>query len=343
MLDKDALKESLTDEEIIEIVTHLGSDNYKYYRNNIIFQTICHNDAREGSLKLYYYTDSKTFHCYTSCNENFDIYGLIQKVKDITFPESIKYVSDFVNREPQKDEEVSKYLISDWDWLGKLNKNKKYQIEENKILNNNLLNQFIEIPNLEFIDEGINYKTQETFRIGYSLRHNRITIPIFDDRGNLISVKGRVIKELENELEYKDKKYIAFYNYSNSLVLYGLHKTLPYIEESKKLILYEAEKSVIKSYQNEIYNCCSIGGSEISEWHFKKIIELSNELILAFDKGVDTKDKDIYKKIINRFKKYIKVSVIYDNWNMLEGKKSSPIDEGIDKFKILYDKRFKIN
>ena len=72
------LKDKLSVEDVIQYVTNfLGSDEPEFDPNgNPIFQTICHNPAHHGKHKLFYYVESKQFHCYTECAENFDIFGL---------------------------------------------------------------------------------------------------------------------------------------------------------------------------------------------------------------------------------------------------------------------------
>jgi DNA primase len=329
-IDKDALRNSLTEEEIIDILEDLGSEDYKHHREGLMFRTICHDG---DSFKLYYYAESKSFHCYTGCSETFDIYGLVQKVKDINFPESIKFVSEFVNRKPEQEEIDSSLLISDWEWIKKLKKKDKTQYEESGILDKNVLNQFIEIPHIDLINEGINWRTQKLFKIGYSVQYDRIVIPIFDQMGNLLGVKGRISKESENQIE---NKYLALYPYSKSQTLYGLNICFPYIDESKTVILFESEKSVIKSYQYGFKNGCAIGGKEVSGWQFKKIISLADRVILALDKDVS---KEHYNKLIKMFKPYVKLEVIYDKTNMLD-EKDSPVDKGLEIWKELYNKRF---
>lgn len=80
MIDLKKLEESLTDEQIIQLVCDLGSDTYIDKGDHIIFKTICHNEnADEASLKLYYYKKNHKFHCYTDCGENFNIYALFKK------------------------------------------------------------------------------------------------------------------------------------------------------------------------------------------------------------------------------------------------------------------------
>ena len=62
MSELTELAKSLSDEQIIEIMTSLGADRYEQTHNAIIFPTICHNaDADEASMKLYYYPKKYKF------------------------------------------------------------------------------------------------------------------------------------------------------------------------------------------------------------------------------------------------------------------------------------------
>ena len=103
MLDKDAIKYSLTEQDIIKIANSLGGTFIKKdFYGNLIFNTFCHNKTG-GSHKLYYYIDSSQFHCYTECG-NFDVYELVSKVKilqgyDIDFIGTVKYVADITGKE----------------------------------------------------------------------------------------------------------------------------------------------------------------------------------------------------------------------------------------------------
>ena len=68
-MDANTLKEQLSTEDVIHFVVEaLGSNgNLWDSYGNPIFQTVCHNPPGTGSYKLYYYTDTKTFVCYTEC------------------------------------------------------------------------------------------------------------------------------------------------------------------------------------------------------------------------------------------------------------------------------------
>ena len=63
-LDKDAILNSLTKEDIIKICTEMGSPEYKEdSQGNLLFSTaICHGG--DSPHKLVYYTNNKLFHCF---------------------------------------------------------------------------------------------------------------------------------------------------------------------------------------------------------------------------------------------------------------------------------------
>lgn len=75
---------NLTNEQIITIMASLGAVEYKEDDKALIFRTICHNvDISEASFKLYYYKDTKLFHCYSGCGDTFNIYELIRRYYEI--------------------------------------------------------------------------------------------------------------------------------------------------------------------------------------------------------------------------------------------------------------------
>lgn len=42
--------------------------------------------------KLYYYLESKTFHCYSGCSCNYSVYDLIGTILGLEFSDSYKYL-----------------------------------------------------------------------------------------------------------------------------------------------------------------------------------------------------------------------------------------------------------
>ena len=78
-MDIRELREELTDESIKEILAQFNVEPIDENEERIIFPTCCHN-LEGGSPKLFYYKNTKLFHCYTECAASFDIFTLLQKM-----------------------------------------------------------------------------------------------------------------------------------------------------------------------------------------------------------------------------------------------------------------------
>ena len=84
--DKSEIREVLELENIFELLQEWGGDP-EYTGFGILSSTICHNEPGEGSRKLYYYSNSGLFRCYTGCDSYFDIFELTRKVAKIQWSE----------------------------------------------------------------------------------------------------------------------------------------------------------------------------------------------------------------------------------------------------------------
>lgn len=81
--DKSEIRDAVSLEDIFQILSDFGGDP-EYTSFGVLSSTICHNEPGEGSRKLYFYSNSAFFHCYTGCDEpSFDIFQLVIKVMSI--------------------------------------------------------------------------------------------------------------------------------------------------------------------------------------------------------------------------------------------------------------------
>ena len=89
--------------------------------------------------------------------------------------------------------------------------------------------------------------------------------------------------------------------------------------------------------------CC---GSNISGYQIHFLIESgANEIIVALDRQFQSIGDNEYKQLTNKliklndkYKNYVNLSFMFDK-NMITGYKSSPTDEGKDKFLQLFKER----
>jgi hypothetical protein len=117
----------------------------------------------------------------------------------------------------------------------------------------------------------------------------------------------------------------------------------------KKAIVFEGEKSTLlyKSYfgiENDISVACC--GSSLSAYQVQLLIDAgAEEIIIAFDRQFqeigDTEFQHLKNNLLKlraKYKNFVIISFIFDK-DMITGYKSSPIDEGPDKFLKLFKER----
>ena len=292
------------------------------------------------TLFAMYYSDSTPF--------KGDLIGLIQKLLNTSFRDILIDIHAILGLSISGSRTKSKRS----DLLANVRKYKKknYVVKENKLHNENFLSQFAPFPHPDLYKEAILPKVANQFNISFDPKQNRLIFPHYDwvHHDKIVGVQGRatgLTTEQANTLGIpKYWNYIK--GYRKSMNLFGWNHTYKNLEKSKKLILFEAEKSTLKhfSYLDGEGYAVSLGGHELSDQQVAFIIKNTPddcEIIIAFDKDIMVKDKEYLIECAKRFSKYRKASYIYDkidNGKIL-GEKDSPIDNGYLVFKYLMESR----
>lgn len=336
-----------------------------YTNFGIISATICHNPPGEGSRKLYYYSNSSLFQCYTGgCEKsNFDIFELTMKIfsiqykKEIDLNTAIRWIAQKFGFSASIVDDVEDRL-EDWDILNNYDRIQEIDIGDNNIIqlkeyDKSILSNFnYNIKITPWLQEDISQETMTKAIIGYYPGGDQITIPHFDKDNRFIGLRGRTVCADEGEKygKYRPLKVNnQLYNHPLGLNLYGINWAKDTIKSMKKAIVYESEKSVLKqmSYfgidNNISVACC---GSSLSSYQVQLLLEMgAEEIIIAFDKQYEalntTESKQWIKKLTSFHEKYKNnaiISFMFDKGNVLSYK-SSPIDEGKDKFLFLFKER----
>ena len=371
--NKDKIKNSLSIGQVFDLVSELGGEPIM---NNGYFtaQTICHNHIGDGSRKLYYYDNTKLFRCYTECNDVFDIFELVMKVKNISQDKKIRYdengkevlddwmlfdaiqfVAIFFGFEPENQNFSIKHTeLQDWDFFNKYEENsllKNKQIVELHIYDKKILKYLPRPRIIEWEQEGIKDEISYQYGICYDPHSNGIVIPHFDKEGQLIGIRERtLIKELEKNGKYKPAILNGvMYNHPLGFNLYNLNNSKDNIKNLQKVFVFESEKSCLKyaSYfgiENDL--SVAICGNSISNYQISLLKDLNvQEIIIALDKQYKAIGDEEWKRwtnkfyqIHNKYGKYFQISYMFD-FNKYLNYKDSPIDEGKDIFISLYQNR----
>lgn len=350
----DILISKINSSDILRLMENLGipESMVRYGNDCLIFPTICHNELMSNpSHKLYYYETSKRFYCYTNCKA-MSIYDMIinsYKAKGTKISWSQAYlildsvVEDRIKHgfaviEPPAEHKAKKITE---DWPSQLT-----------VYNPHVLECFTQQPKYlaPWLEEGIDYDVLKEFGVRFDMVRNRIVFPVLDHLGRLVGIKVRNFNEKDLE---EHRKYMPLwhnkelYNYPKMMVAFGYYQNRQVIKKAKEVIVYEAEKSVLKhgSYftQNK---SIAIGGSSFSEYHGDILKKAGvTKIVLALDNDWDedgNKDYGLHKMINEGYKILdmgFDVELIYD-WNGdLLGNKDAPIDRGRQVYSKLYRER----
>ena len=350
---------SLTDEDIIKYLTHLGAETFINRDSEIIFPTVCHNDFYDNlKMKLYYYKSNKRFFCYTECEAIGNIFELTKLKFDMDFREAFEYVCEFFNigkttRQIKGFGLNVKHNAKDLEIINKYIDRDTINPILPIIKEDGFLYSFIKFYHGDWLNDNISKNSMDKYNIKYCLEQQKIIIPHYDEFNRLVGVRCRSFDEFDLEqgrkyMPYMDIETKIMYNHSLRHNLYGLNHNKGAIKKHKKVVLVESEKGVLQAdtflgNENIVVAIC---GSNVSKYQRDLLLELNvDEVILGFDKQYKVLgdkeciawDKKI-KKIASLFTPFVSFSVIRDYNNLLEYK-DSPTDRGEEVYKELFKSR----
>lgn len=349
------LREELTDESIKEILAQFNVEPVMEDEDRIIFPTCCHN-LEGGSPKLFYYKNTKLFHCYTECAASFDIFTLLQKMyalrgQEITLKQAVEICN--LDSSVLRPEDRGYNCIEDIRYMQELNNvyipdvdNLDFKQYDRNVLNKYSFNYMGLMP---WIEEGIGVAALQRFSIGYDSSNQAIIIPNFDYDGNLIGIRARYFKPED----IKKGKYRPLYsngqlyNHPTGRTFYGIYENHKNIERKRMAVIFEGEKSVLlfeTIYGDKNNVAMATLGQNITKDHIQYLLKMKvTHVILAYD--TDYEDYEQLKKVEAKYKEkakilsqYFNVSYLIDDEFLLPYK-SSPIDGGKEIFERILNHR----
>ena len=370
------IKNDLTLDQVYQLLIDLGGEPQIYNNSYIISRTICHNLPGQGSFKLYYYDNTKLFRCYTECNDTFDIFQLILKIKHLSkseikywakggeqksrpwdLPDALHYILTYYGIEAENENFSEEQLkLPDEEYLFKKLRKQSIKINKEQVVSlkkydDSFLKNFIQPRILPWEREGITQDSIISHHICYDPINQGIVIPHYDINNQLIGIRERTLIK-ENEAYGKYRPAIIsgqMYNHPLSFNLYNINFSKDNIKRMKKVIVYEGEKSCLlfSSFfgkENDI--SVAVCGSNLMNYQFNLLKSLgAEEIIIAFDKQYQEFGDEEYfkweKKLLGIYQKYgnfIQTRFILDTEKLLEYK-DSPIDKGPDIFLELFNNR----
>lgn len=297
------------------------------------------NISNNEYLNCRNYTREKEF------DENSDLLTLVQynkslNNKNFSFFDTVKYLHKLLGLPLTfKKQEEKKEIVDPLYIFKKVKaKRKRQNVLDFQVLDESELQDFVPYVHIDFFREGIMSWTVKKFGLAYSYRFKRNVIPLrYWLTGELLGFNMRT--SVENYELFDIKKYFITPGYPKQMNLFGLWENKETIQEKGYVVVYEAEKSVLKRDSLNDSTGVAVSGHEISDEQVKILIGLNCEIIIAFDKDIDI---DHIRHCCEKFYRIRKVSYIWDKYDLL-GEKDSPADaqnkifEFLMQYRVTYD------
>lgn len=318
---------------------------FRETENALIMPTVCHNEnVDEASWKLYYYKNTHFFYCYTE-DGGMSIFKFLQHFYE-TRQIEYDWYTDILQvilqcGEHQKSTQNSGYKSQKDNYV-----NRK-QRKELPVFPEGVLNCFVKYYPVEWLNDHITKEAMDKYNIKYSISQNKIIIPHYNIKEELVGIRGRALntQEIETFGKYMPVQIEGkWYSHPLSLNLYGLNKNWQNIKKDRIAFIAESEKSVLQAENFNMPNYFVAScGSNLNKYQIDLLIHYCapKEIIVCYDREEKEEEDTYFKKlwkICKKYSNYCNMSFIYDR-DKITNMKDSPTDNGEEIFKQLLKKR----
>lgn len=260
-----------------------------------------------------------------------DVIAFIMEMRNVSFRDVLYTIKRILNISDFEAIDKPKIIEPFGGFYSKLRKRKQSPVIT--VYPETILNEYDNKGNLRFLDDNISLESQRFFDLRYDSETDRIIIPIRNEYGELVGVKGRYNGDAEGDIQ----KYYYPYPVSSSQILFGYSENYAFLQGNEVLVC-ESEKAVMQAYSYGYRNCLGLGSHTLSEKHVQLIYQLEpTKVIMAMDKGL--KDQFVNENI-NALRNYTRMSDM-EIWKWIPGNeipdKASPTDMGKEKFRSIME------
>lgn len=278
-------------------------------------------------------------------NDGEDLITLVEKIKKVSFIDAIKYLHrllglDYKYQKPVKKNNQTqanqeKFRLSRFKQTAK-----PFDVNDIVVIDEDVLNDYISIPYIGWLREGVMPWTIRKYGIAYSYRRKRVIIPMrYWLTGELLGINSRTI--VPNYKELGIKKFFITPTYPKNANLFGLYENYDEIKKAGYVVIYESEKSVLKRDSKLDYTGVALSGHTLSSEQVRILLGLNVDIVISMDNDIPVDD---VRFLCEKFYKNKKARVYYthDQWGLL-GENDSIADmpnkvfDFLMKYKVLYD------
>lgn len=346
MQTKELKKYIFENSKIDFILEQLGCGNIVYHENHNYFSASWHDgDNPQGiNIKNNEWLNIRSYTRGISYEDNRDIFSLVELSKGLTFVDSVKYLHDILGldysfKKVKKAKNKKTPLENQKDILSVFTNRKsrfdKFDVNDYTFLDEETLNDYFPILHIDWVREGIMSWTRKKFGLLYSYRRNRMIVPLrYWLTGELLGTNARTM--IPNYEDLGIKKYFITPSYPKQANIFGLYENMETIKKKGYVVVYEAEKSVLKRDSKGDSTGVALSGHILSDEQASILLGLDVDIIFAMDKDVSIEEILYMCEKVYCFKN--NVYYMYDDLDLLD-KKESPADTPNVIYDLLFDRK----
>ena len=288
--------------DLVALCKELGLEKIKISGDNVMVCCPWHGE-RNPSCGISF--TKEVGNCF-ACGERFNLVQLVSHCKGISYLDALEFLNSFFNRDFRSVTKTNFKLYGE------------ETIEQDTIpltalapfRSGNVVHRYL-------LDRGFTEEDFVKFNLGWDILKKRITIPFFNEYGELLGFSGRAVME-ERDDGYEsiygaEAKYHIYNHFNAKKYFYPLNLFRPV---NDTIIVVEGLLDAMWLHKNGFTNALSIISAEISKVQLQKIKLLdASKIILCLDNDVAG------HKGCERLYKFLKNDFTFKQAVLPEGKK----------------------
>lgn len=262
-------------------------------------------------------------------NLSYDLITYIVKSKNIPFKDVMNVIKQELHLDSIYNYKRNIGLFGGlYDKISRSNGNIEVQTYPEEILE-----QYGNTANLQWLRDGISIETQRKWGCGYDVISQRITLPIRTPTGEIMAVKGRC----NYEPEEFEPKYLYLVQGPMSQTLFGYSENYNSLYEND-VIVVESEKSVLKLDSWHYNNVVALGSNSLSTTQAKLLMSLNPKSVtFMLDKGLSLNNTKRNADLLQTFCAMRQLKIRYWHWedNITLDDKCAPCDDTKEEFEYI--------
>ncbi len=270
----------------------------------------------EKTPSFYVNVDRQRYHCF-GCGEDGDIFGFIQRIEGVDFPEALRILAKRAgvelkpedrqaNEERQRLLEANRMAARFWHEVllkHPVAEKVRAYAATRRALKPETIEDWLIGYAPDTWDALLNalkrkgFSEEELFKAGLVSRsergtghfdrfRNRLMFPIRDVHGNIVGFTGRIIpgpdgKDPENEAKYVNTNQTLVYNKSH--LLFGLDRAKQEIRKQGLAVVVEGNMDVVSVQQAGFRNVVASSGTALTDDQLKLLKRFTSRVVLSFD------------------------------------------------------------